>query len=51
MSQMITQTTRTANKGEVVVLRNMHFVFVLLSEVGKMNKKIKQISTKVNKNL
>lgn len=50
MSQMITQTTRTANKGEVVVLRNMHFVFVL-SEVGKMNKKIKQISTKVNKNL
>ena len=51
MFQMITRTAETAYKGGVVIQRNMHFVFVLLAEVGKMDNKIQQMSANVNTNL
>ena len=51
MFQMITPSAQAANKGGVVIQGNMHFVFVLLAEVGKMDNKIQQMSANVNINL
>ena len=51
MFQMITLSAQAANKGGVVIQRNVHFVFVMLVEVGKMDNKIQQMSAHVNTNL